>query len=244
MKKPYLKKIGEYKEHSVYYVDGPYIRANIEEEFTNFAQHYRFKFIPENEFWIDLEFGKKEWKYFAKHLYHESQLMKSGKTYVEAIDEADKIEQVERNKSPVIKKIKKLSNKSIIKKIHKRQLKQFSNEKINVWIVNGFLVRSLFFIDYTEGGHDKIYDFIPPGEVWIDDAINPKEIDFVLLHELYERRSMINDKINLLKKESYNQAHAQASELEFLFRKNPKNIKKEIKQELNLNLKEEEVINP
>ena len=37
---------------------------------------------------------------------------------------------------------------------------------------------------------------------------------------------------------------AQASELEFLFRKNPKNIKKEIKQELNLNLKEEEVINP
>jgi hypothetical protein len=34
-------------------VDGVYICGHMDEEFTNFGQHYRFKFIPKNEFWID-----------------------------------------------------------------------------------------------------------------------------------------------------------------------------------------------
>jgi hypothetical protein len=28
-------------------VDGAYIRGHIDEEFTNFGQHYRYKYIPE-----------------------------------------------------------------------------------------------------------------------------------------------------------------------------------------------------
>ena len=39
----------------VWVVDGEYIRTYVDEEFTNFGQHYRFPYIPENEFWLDRE---------------------------------------------------------------------------------------------------------------------------------------------------------------------------------------------
>ena len=36
-------------------VDGSYIRGHIDEEFTNFGQHYSFLYIPKNELWIEQE---------------------------------------------------------------------------------------------------------------------------------------------------------------------------------------------
>ena len=48
---------------------------------------------------------------------------------------------------------------------------------LSVWIVNGRLVRSVFDIDFTAGGHDYVYEFVPENEVWIDDSIEePKEV--------------------------------------------------------------------
>ncbi len=32
---------------------------------------------------------------------------------------------------------------------------------VQVWIVNGRLVRSVFDIDFTAGGHDYVYEFVP-----------------------------------------------------------------------------------
>jgi len=55
MKLPYLEKIGQRGDITVWSVDGIYVRRNLDEEFTNFGQHYRFECIPENEFWIDIE---------------------------------------------------------------------------------------------------------------------------------------------------------------------------------------------
>ena len=43
MKEPYIKKFLEIAEFKVYIVDGKFIREKIDEEFTNFGQHYRFK---------------------------------------------------------------------------------------------------------------------------------------------------------------------------------------------------------
>ena len=53
IKLPYLEKMDERAGLQVWIVDGSYIRGHIDEEFTNFGQHYRYKYIPENEFWID-----------------------------------------------------------------------------------------------------------------------------------------------------------------------------------------------
>jgi hypothetical protein len=70
------------------------------------------------------------------------------------------------------------------------------------------LVRSVFDIDFTAGGHDHVYEFVPQGEVWIDDAIEEKERGFVLLHELQERNRKAKGML-------YSKAHIESSRLEF-----------------------------
>jgi hypothetical protein len=69
--------------------------------------------------------------------------------------------------------------------VHERLWKDLESG-IKVWIMNGRLVRSVFDIDFTEGGHDYVYEFVPANEVWIDDAVEEPERPFVLLHELHD----------------------------------------------------------
>jgi hypothetical protein len=80
--------------------------------------------------------------------------------------------------------------------------------------VNGRLVRSVFDIDFTAGGHDYVYEFVPENEVWIDDDIIETERGFVLLHELHERNQMARGW-------AYSKAHADSSRLEFRCRHHP-----------------------
>ncbi len=222
MKKPYIKKYKTVKGYSVYIVDGEYIRDNLNEEFTNFGINPRFKFIPKNELWIDKEYGKiNEVKFYLKNMLSEEELIKKGMKYDDALEIGDKIEKRLRKK---FDKIKKIPKNELIKRIHLNLIKKYSH-KIKVWIVKGSLVRGYFFIDFTEGGHDLIYNFIPKNEVWIDDDLNPKERGFVILHEIHERNLMKEGK-------SYESAHNSASKIEHHCRKNPKLLAKKIKEEL------------
>ncbi len=99
LKSPYVRKIDERDGLTIWAVDGSYIRCNIDEEFTNFGQHYRYKYIPENEFWIDLGTKSDEWRFFIDHLLVEHRLMSQGMPYKKAIDEADKEERKERHRA-------------------------------------------------------------------------------------------------------------------------------------------------
>jgi hypothetical protein len=82
---------------------------------------------------------------------------------------------------------------------------------VHVWLVSGEAVRTLYFLDFTEGGHDKVYPFVPDNEVWIDDDLGEGERKFVLIHELYERWLMARGK-------EYEEAHYPSSSLEFFCR--------------------------
>jgi hypothetical protein len=53
LKPAYIEKVDERGNLQVWIVDGAYIRSHIDEEFTNFGQHYRYPYIPVNELWID-----------------------------------------------------------------------------------------------------------------------------------------------------------------------------------------------
>ena len=97
--------------------------------------------------------------------------------------------------------------------MHEKLWKKLENS-VTVWIVNGRLVRSTFDIDFTEGGHDKVYEFVPSEEVWIDDAIIEQERGYVLLHELHERNRMSAGW-------PYSKAHAESSRIEFRCRHHP-----------------------
>ena len=43
---------------------------------------------------------------------------------------------------------------------------------VRVWVVDGRLVRSVFDVDFTEGGHDRVYEYVSPREIWIDNDLN------------------------------------------------------------------------
>jgi len=217
MKKPYIKKFKKIGKISCWIIDGNYIRTNIDEEFTNYGHHYRFNFIPENEFWIDKESDEGEEGYYICDMLKIMHAIKSGKTYKQAVELGEQAEKHERAKSMLAKKAhKKLKiGESLAKFLYKKQLK--INSEIKFHIVNGELVRDEFFIDFTEGGHDKVYHFIPKGEIWIDDDVSKKEISFVLLHEIHERNLMA-------KGWNYEKAHADSSCLEFFYRHHPKQI--------------------
>jgi len=230
MKKPYIKRYSQISNITVWIVDGNFIRCHIDEEFTNFGQHYRFKFIPESEFWIDQEHGKiEEERFYIDHMLVEYRLMKSGIVYEKAIEKADLIEKRERSKVRLIKNLNSKENKELVlKKIKKELLKKYSKD-IKVWVIRGDLVRDLFFIDFTEGGHDKVYPFIPEKEIWIDDDINMRERKFILLHEAHER--------NLMSKGlTYDEAHKSSSTLEHHCRMHPEETKAKLEKELKITI--------
>src|SRR5512136_2363879 len=95
LKPPYLQFDGARGDYQVWIVDGAHIRGHIDEEFTNFGQHYRYPYIPVSEFWIDRECGSDERAFFIDHLLVEHELMSKGASYAEALTQADLVERKE-----------------------------------------------------------------------------------------------------------------------------------------------------
>lgn len=226
----YIKKINTVGDYSVWLVDGALVRKEINENFVKCADNNQFSFVPKNEFWIDEDLDPKEYHYFIDRFIYEQGILDSGKNYAEADKKADEFEEEERRSSDEVRQIAKLNQnkKELLEKIKKKIIKKFSGE-IKIWLVDGNLVRSLFLLDYCEGGHDKVYPFIPKNEVWIEEAISPKERKFIILHELHERHLMSQGK-------SYKNAHIGATEVEDYYRENPKeNLEARIKEEMRKN---------
>lgn len=221
---PYLYKDDQRGDLSIWIVDGSYIRGWMDEEFTNFGQHYRFSFIPELELWIDEEGNPDEKQFFIEHLLVEHRLMSQGVPYEQAIVEADKVEREERRRSGDFDKVVRGEKRLPVgADVHVRLWKKLENG-VEVWIVDGRLVRSIFNIDFTAGGHEYVYEFCPFNEVWIDNDIKQFEMGYVLLHELHERNRMAQGI-------SYFNAHAESSALEYQCRHHPDELHDRLAEE-------------
>ena len=214
LKPVYIEKIDERGIIQIWIVDGAYIRSHIDEEFVNFGQYYRYPYIPVNEFWIDREAEHDERQFFIDHLLVEHRLMAAGMPYEKALPRADQAERKERRRAGDISLATRHGRVlPDLKEVHERLWKKLENG-LSVWIVNGRLVRSVFDIDFTEGGHDFVYEFVPENEIWIDDAIFESERGYILLHELHERNRMARGL-------PYNKAHTESSRLEYFCRHHP-----------------------
>ena len=208
---PKIKKLHSSSGYVAWLVDGKYVRDCLNEEFTNFGWNNHFSFIPKKEFWIDYESKPGEAQYFFTNFLMMQEFMKKGLSHKEACIKSDEAERKERAKTDFYKKHQDLPREQSAVSVHKRML-SFWGSKLKIWLVDGEDVRSLFFLDFTEGGHDKVYDFIPENEVWIDDDLLKKERNLVLVHELHERRLMAGGVI-------YQKAHFKSSNLERFCRK-------------------------
>jgi hypothetical protein len=223
LKPPYLKKVGQRGKIVIWIVDGTYVRTHLDEEFTNYGQHYGFMCIPKNEFWLDKEAQEDEQKFFIDHLLVEYRLSEKGVPFDDALEAADKQEMAERKKAGDVQKLTAGGNLPDPAKVHVRLWKKLENG-ISVWIIDGRLVRSVFDIDFTEGGHDYVYEFVPQNEVWIDNDLEEAERPYVLLHELHERTLMS-------KGWTYSKAHEDSSKLEYYCRHHPNELHMELAKE-------------
>lgn len=222
---PYLKQIEKIGSIHVWLVDGAFIRKEICEDFVNCGQHYHFPFIPKNEFWISKEIVPGEINFHIEFLLTEYWLMKEGIPKEKATILAERAEKKERKRSEKIKNMINIKNhKEIVEKVHKKFLKEY-NSQIKIWVVKGELVRDLLDIDYAGGSHDKLDNFIPKNEIWLDDDMDEHEQKFILLHELHERFWMS-------KGMTYKPAHRKATKIEDYHRRHPEKVDKAIQKEL------------
>ena len=79
-------------------------------------------------------------------------------------------------------------------------------EGLDVWIVNGKYIRRKILSEFLYGGNDRVYNFIPEGEIWIDGSTDSIEAQFTMRHEIVERNLMAEKGLN------YDEAHKLASE--------------------------------
>ena len=198
----------------VWIVDGSYVRKNIDEEFTNFAQHESLSCVPENEFWIDRSTSEKEYPFYVEHMLLEHRLQKQGMTYEKAHEAACQKEEDERQSSQG--DYAGRLHSGIAKKAHKELI--WEKPGLQIWVVDGDLIRSTVDDDFTEGGHCEVYGkFIPKGEIWLDDENVKQEDPFILLHEAYELSLMQGGA-------DYDSAHKRASRVEHEAREDPQTV--------------------
>ena len=207
MTNPRVRFILKFKGFDVYIVDGFLIRDRIDEQFTNFGQHFRFPFIPSNEFWIDRGVSDKETGFFLEHLFVEYTAMRRGASYKNALDQANVVERKLRLEADG--KINKCDPKRARLRLYRRM-----PDGTRVYIVDGDYVRdSSGDVNYTEGGHGYVYKYVPKGEIWIDVQLQSREIPLIVEHEYVEQHLMRD------KGMPYERAHVIASKEEFKMRK-------------------------
>jgi hypothetical protein len=201
---------------SVWIVDGAYVRTTIDEEFTNFGFHASSSAIPLNEFWLDKEAVPDEQEFFLRNLVVEEDRIARGASFESALAAGDSAERVERLRAGDAASITPAGRLPDPERMHEILWKTLESG-VHVWIVNGRLVRSVFDVDFTEGGHEHVYEFVPENEVWIDDDVQEAERPDVLFHELHERNLMAGG-------EAYDAAHEASSRLESFYRHHPEEL--------------------
>jgi len=83
-----------------------------------------------------------------------------------------------------------------------------------IYLVDGETIRDDIDVDFVNGGNEAVYpSYIPPGEIWIDDAQHAIDRTATALHELIERDLMLHHGM------SYDSAHDAANGHERAFRK-------------------------
>src|SRR5665811_1460004 len=197
--------MGKADKYNIWIVDGNQVRLNIFSSFLYGGNEQRYPFNPKGEIWIDNAISCEEYYLTLAHELNERHLMaKFGWKYITAHDSSLSLEQTIRHSnekicmeheaslrkvSPTdfsnIKEIRGIPDSIKIQNIYR--VPAGTREGIDIWIVDGYMVRKNIYPDFGFSGNDKSYHFIPQKEIWIDGQVSCDETEYSIATELKER---------------------------------------------------------
>jgi hypothetical protein len=217
----YCYYMGKVQNYNIWIVDGNMVRLKIFSSFLYGGNEQRYPFNPKGEIWIDNAITCEEYYLTLAHELNERHLMaKFGWKYLTAHDSSLSLEQTIRHSneeicrsheallkkvSPTdfsnIKEIRGIPDSISIQNIYRVPMGK--REGIDIWIVDGYMVRKNIYPDFGFSGNDLSYHFIPPKEIWIDGQVSCDETEYSIGCELMERKLMQQGK-------SYDDAYSDA----------------------------------
>ncbi len=203
---------------SIYSVDTAAVRcvAQPDEEFGNFASRDEFpNLIPRGEIWIGAKNLNKEGVFFIADALARFAAREKGVPDETAYTAGLNTERALRERVNGLKFRAGRPHKRVPPDLYVEHYITLADRKfpIEVWLIDGNMVRSLYKTDYTEGGHGYVYRWVPKREIWIEKDLDRWELPFIVCHEYLELRLMRDEGID------YDSAHAICSKVEFKLRK-------------------------
>jgi hypothetical protein len=198
----YLRRAGVRQGLTIWIVDGSQIRREVFDEFLQGGNDQRYRFVPENEIWIDEATSAEEMEYALEHELFERQLMKKKAfSYDRAHNEALVVERALRLRNEKASLLHELSlpplppadasGTQLIRELgDKVELREIYRAKISVqrglsiWIVDGAVIRRDVFPDFNFSGNGLEYRFVPDDEIWIDNHADCLELDYQIAHQM------------------------------------------------------------
>lgn len=212
------RRILAHADYTVYAVNGFAARdvAQPDEEFGNFATQDEFPdLIPKGEIWISQKLAPKEGVFFIAAALTRLARQAAGASPDRAYEDALEVERRLREKLNGVAFRDGKPHRQVPEAIYLKKYTTLPDPQgeVEVWLVDGNLVRSYYKTDYTEGGHGYVYPWVPRPEIWIEDGVDHREMPYIVSHEYLERRLMRDEGID------YDTAHDICSQLEFDLRK-------------------------
>jgi hypothetical protein len=216
--------MGKVQNYDIWIIDGNQVRLKIFSSFLYGGNEQRYPFNPKGEIWIDNAISCEEYYLTLAHELNERHLMaKFGWQYITAHDSSLSLEQTIRHSNleiclaheaslkkvvatdyDNIKEIKSLPDSIQIQNIYR--IPMGKREGIDIWIVDGYMVRKNIYPDFGFSGNDLSYHFIPPKEIWIDGQVTCEETEYSIATELMERKLLEKGK-------SYDDAYSDAIDM-------------------------------
>jgi hypothetical protein len=212
--------IATHDGYDFYAVNGYAVRdiAQPDEEFGSFATSDDFpSLIPKGEVWLAEQTIDKEGLFFIANALTQLKEQARGTPDDRAYTAGIHVERMLREQLNHLKFRGAGPQKRVPKEVYVRTyatLPDKDDATVEVWIVDGNVVRSLYKTDYTEGGHGYVYPWVPRQEIWIEESLDARELPYIIAHEYIERRLMRDAKLD------YDTAHDICSRVEFHLRKN------------------------
>jgi hypothetical protein len=216
--KLHKRRVLTHADYTVYSVNGLAVRnvARPDEEFGNFATADEFPdLIPRGEIWISQKLAAEEGIFFIANALTQLKRQADGLSPDKAYDEGLAVERLLREKLNGVEFRDGQPHQQVPGTIYLRRYTSLPDPEgtVEVWQVDGNLVRSYYKTDYTEGGHGYVYPWVPRPEIWVEDGVDYRELPFITAHEYLERRLMRDAGMG------YDRAHEVCSVVEFDLRK-------------------------